>query len=182
MRSREQFVNMQIAIEHLTEGLHPIHLVDTPDANFIPDADCRFASPLKVNGTLTVSENSLVLQADVAVAMTFSCGRCLEEVEEQIRGEIATYYEKTDRAIPEGEELTESDDVEILDYSAQTIDLSRRLAALVSQNISLKPLCSQACKGLCPECGTNLNMGACGCGTRQADPRWHTLKTLLKED
>ena len=110
---------MQIAIEHLAEGLHPIHLENMPAADFIPVEDCRFASPIKVDGTLTVSENSLVLQADVAVSMTFSCGRCLEEVEEQIDGEIATYYEKTDRAIPEGEELTESDDVEVLDYGAE---------------------------------------------------------------
>ncbi len=173
---------MQIAIEHLAEGLHPIHLENMPAADFIPDEDCRFASPIKVDGTLTVSENSLVLQADVAVAMTFSCGRCLEEVEEHISGEIATYYEKTDRAIPEGEELTESDDVEILDYGAKTIDLSRRIAELVNLNIPMKPLCSEACKGLCPECGTNLNVGACGCGTRMVDSRLHTLKTLLKEE
>lgn len=173
---------MQIAIEHLAEGLHPIHLEDMPAAGFIPDWDGRFASPVKVDGTLTVSENSLVLQAEIAVAMTFSCGRCLEEVEEQISGEIATYYEKTDRAIPDGEELTESDDVEILDYSAKTIDLSRRIAELVNLNIPMKPLCSEACKGLCPDCGRNLNEGACGCGTRQTDPRWHTLKSLLKED
>ena len=173
---------MQIAIEHLAEGLHPIHLENMPAADFIPVEDCRFASPIKVDGTLTVSENSLVLQADVAVSMTFSCGRCLEEVEEHIDGEIATYYERTGRAIPDGEELTESDDVEILDYGAKTIDLSRRIAELVNLNIPMKPLCSEACKGLCPDCGTNLNVGACGCGTRMVDSRWHTLKTLLKED
>ena len=173
---------MQIAIEHLAEGLHLIHLEDTPAADFIPDEECRFASPIKVDGTLTVSENSLVLQADIAVSMTFSCGRCLEEVEEHISGEIATYYEKTDRAIPDGEELTESDDVEILDYSAKTIDLSRRIAELVNLNIPMKPLCSEACKGLCPDCGRNLNESAGSGGTRQMDPRWHTLKPLLKED
>ncbi|MXZ76214.1 MAG: DUF177 domain-containing protein [Gemmatimonadetes bacterium] len=173
---------MRIAIEHLAEGLHPIHLEDTPAADFIPDEECRFASPVKVDGTLTVSENSLVLQADIAVSMTFSCGRCLEEVEEHISGEIATYYEKTDRAIPDGEELTESDDVEILDYGAKTIDISRRIAELVNLNIPMKPLCSEACKGLCPDCGTNLNVGACGCGTRMVDSRLHILKTLLKEE
>ncbi len=173
---------MQIAIEHLAEGLHPIHIEDTPAADFLPDEDCRFASPVKVDGTLTVSENSLVLQADIGVDLTFSCGRCLEDMEEHISGEIATYYEKTDRAIPEGEELTEADDVEILDYSAKTIDLRRRIAELVNLNMPMKPLCSDDCKGLCPECGRNLNEGACGCGTRQEDPRWHTLKTLLKEE
>ncbi len=173
---------MQIAIEQLAEGLHPIHLADTPAADFLPVEDCRFASPVKVDGTLTISENSLVLQADITVAMTFSCCRCLEDVEERISGEIATYYEKTDRAIPEGEELTESDDVEVLDYGAKTIDLRRRIAELLNLNIPMKSLCSEDCKGLCSECGRNLNEGDCSCDSQQADPRWHTLKTLLKED
>ncbi len=173
---------MQIAIEHLSEGLHPIHIEDTPSAEFLPDEDCRFASPVKVDGTLTVSENSLVLQADIGVDLAFSCGRCLEDMKEHISGEIATYYEKTDRAIPEGEELTESDDVEILDYGAKTIDLRRRIEELVNLNLPMKPLCSADCKGLCAECGRNLNEGTCECGTRQEDPRWHTLKTLLKEE
>ena len=173
---------MQLAIEDLGEGLHQIHLEETPADDFIPDEDCRFASPVMVDGTLTISENSLVLQAEISVAMTFSCGRCLQDVDERISGEIATYYEKTGRAIPEGEELTESDDVEILDFSAKTIDLSRRIAELVNLNLPMKPLCSEDCKGLCPACGRNLNEGLCGCGTRQVDPRWHTLKTLWKED
>ncbi len=173
---------MQLAIEDLAEGLHPIHLEETPADDFIPVEDCRFASPVTVDGTLTVSENSLVLQAEITVSMTFSCGRCLQDVDDQISGEIATYYEKTGRAIPEGEELTESDDVEILDYSAKTIDLSRRIAELVNLNLPMKPLCSEDCKGLCPGCGINLNEDICGCGTRQVDPRWHTLKSLWKED
>ncbi len=173
---------MQIAIEHLAEGLHPVRIEDTPADGFLPDGDGRFASPVRVNGTLTVSENSLVLQADISVVMTFPCGRCLEDVEEHIGGEIATYYEKTGRVIPEGEELTESDDVEILDYSAKTIDLSRRIAELVNLNMPMKTLCSEDCRGLCPACGSNLNEHTCGCSTRQADPRWNTLKSLLKEE
>ena len=173
---------MQISIENLAEGLHPVHIEDTPSADFLPGEDCRFASPVKIDGTLTVSEHSLVLQAGIAVAMTFACGRCLKDVEEHISGEIATYYEKTGRVIPDGEELTESDDVEILDYGAKTIDLRRRVSELVNLNLPMKPLCSEECKGLCTVCGRNLNEGACSCGTRQEDPRWHTLKTLLKED
>ncbi len=173
---------MQIAIEHLAEGLHQIHVEDTPSADFLPDEDCRFASPVKVEGTLTVSENSLVLQAGITVDMTFACGRCLKDVVESISGEIATYYEKTGRAIPDGEELTEADDVEILDYGAKTIDLRHRIAELVNLNLPMKPLCSEDCRGLCPECGRNLNESACSCGTRQVDPRLYTLKSLLKEE
>jgi uncharacterized protein len=45
----------------------------------------------------------------------------------------------------------------------------------------IKYLCSDSCAGICPGCGADLNEGACGCGGKDADPRWSPLKKLLKE-
>jgi uncharacterized protein len=39
----------------------------------------------------------------------------------------------------------------------------------------MKPLCSDACRGLCPECGTNLNRTECGC-----KPKWKIRLAPLK--
>ena len=33
-------------------------------------------------------------------------------------------------------------------------------------NVPMKPLCRPDCKGLCPDCGADLNEGACSCGSR----------------
>jgi uncharacterized protein len=44
----------------------------------------------------------------------------------------------------------------------------------------MKPLCSEACKGLCAQCGTNLNTGACACAPAWEDPRLAPLKALAK--
>ena len=48
--------------------------------------------------------------------------------------------------------------------------------------LPMKPLCSEACRGLCPECGTNLNRNDCGCAPKWEDPRLAELKTLVKPD
>ena len=45
-------------------------------------------------------------------------------------------------------------------------------------NVPMKPLCRVDCKGLCPECGAELNAGACPCGETKVDPRWGTLAAL----
>jgi uncharacterized protein len=42
----------------------------------------------------------------------------------------------------------------------------------------MKPLCTTACKGLCPQCGTNLNTGRCDCTAKWIDPRLEALKNL----
>jgi uncharacterized protein len=40
----------------------------------------------------------------------------------------------------------------------------------------LNPLCREDCKGLCPQCGTNLNTETCDCAQEWEDPRLAALK------
>jgi uncharacterized protein len=39
-------------------------------------------------------------------------------------------------------------------------------------------LCGEGCRGLCPECGANLNEGDCHCSDEQVDSHWSALKEL----
>ena len=43
-----------------------------------------------------------------------------------------------------------------------------------------KHLCSEDCKGICQECGKNLNDGPCDCATKTGDPRLAALSKLLE--
>ena len=45
------------------------------------------------------------------------------------------------------------------------------------------PLCRDDCRGLCPQCGTNRNLGACSCAP-DADPRspWTVLRDFKLTD
>ena len=47
--------------------------------------------------------------------------------------------------------------------------------------LPMKPLCKPDCKGLCPSCGKDLNLGACGCTHETIDPRWEALKALKEK-
>ena len=42
----------------------------------------------------------------------------------------------------------------------------------------MKPLCREDCKGLCAQCGTNLNTDTCECAPVWEDPRLAALKVL----
>jgi len=50
--------------------------------------------------------------------------------------------------------------------------------------LPVKPLCSDECKGLCPDCGQDLNAGPCKCGGAELDPRLAALRglTIAKKD
>ena len=45
-------------------------------------------------------------------------------------------------------------------------------------DMDTKYLCRPDCKGVCPECGQNLNEGPCSC-RKKPDPRLAVLEQLL---
>lgn len=56
------------------------------------------------------------------------------------------------------------------------------VGALVWQQFALampvKPLCKRECKGLCAQCGEDLNTGSCTCEKQNLDPRLAALRGL----
>jgi uncharacterized protein len=45
----------------------------------------------------------------------------------------------------------------------------------------MQPLCRPECRGLCPDCGSNLNLGPCSCPMKSAEPRWRALTELRQK-
>ncbi|MBI5187527.1 MAG: DUF177 domain-containing protein, partial [Nitrospirae bacterium] len=65
-------------------------------------------------------------------------------------------------------------------YSGEELELLDLIKEQVMLNLPMKPLCSDSCKGICPQCGTDLNEGNCGCSREDIDPRLEVLKRLLE--
>ncbi len=61
------------------------------------------------------------------------------------------------------------------------IDLDEILLTNFVLDMDSKCLCREDCKGLCPRCGKNLNLGPCGCG-KEIDPRFAVLEQLLDKE
>ncbi|MCR5576494.1 MAG: DUF177 domain-containing protein [Oscillospiraceae bacterium] len=70
------------------------------------------------------------------------------------------------------------DDPELFVLQNDGIDLDEVLSTLFVLDMETKFLCSEDCKGLCPTCGKNLNLGPCGC-RKTLDPRFAVLEQLL---
>ena len=70
------------------------------------------------------------------------------------------------------------DDPELFVLQDDGIDLDEVLTTLFVLDMETKFLCKEDCKGLCPSCGKNLNLGPCGC-RKSIDPRFAVLEQLL---
>jgi uncharacterized protein len=84
--------------------------------------------------------------------------------------------------VGEGEKEVEEDDLATAFYSDEQIDLGHLIMEQFQLALPMKPLCAEACRGLCPECGANLNRTDCGCTPKWEDPRLAALEVLLRPE
>ena len=116
-------------------------------------------------------------QGEVAARVTLECARCLALFEMEVNNSVDFIVCSTDMHDAHRKEALDDEDYVLLDHY-QRADLTEIVRQAILLAVSLKPLCSEDCKGLCAQCGKNLNDGPCGCKTEVIDERWAALKKL----
>ena len=126
------------------------------------------------------THQGLLLSATIRVQTEAECGRCLKGIEHQ--SVVAVEEECFPTVDPStGRRMFPPDVAEgvlHIDYS-QMLDLSDVMRQYLLTSEPLKVLCREDCKGICPECGVDLNVDGCKCSQAQVDPRWGALAELL---
>jgi uncharacterized protein len=88
------------------------------------------------------------------------------------------YLPSSQASTTDEEREVEEDDLETSYYTDDQIDLSELMREQFYLALPMKPLCREDCKGLCAQCGTNLNTGTCDCAPVWEDPRLAALKAF----
>ena len=110
----------------------------------------------------------LRMEGEIRAEMVCICDRCGTAFER-------TKNTKVDVVLAE-EESEENPDLFAL--TGDAVDLDEVLGSFFIMDMDMKVLCSETCKGLCPICGKNLNLGPCEC-RKEPDPRFAVLEQLL---
>ena len=122
------------------------------------------------NGMLSVANtgDAILIQGTAAGDAATQCARCLEDVTYGLEGDIEGYFLVGGEEEAETPEDMEGDEFDFLPDNRK-IDLVPLIVAALLLEVPLVPLCDDDCKGLCPQCGANLNEGPCGCSRDEAD-------------
>lgn len=132
---------------------------------------------LNLNIIKTCQNISLV--GDVEVNLEATCDRCLEKFSKKSKTPLnLTLLPYSSMSFnDEGtQEDSGTDDENISYYKTDEIDLDEILKENLYLNMPLRDLCQESCKGLCPQCGQNLNLAVCDCREKSPDPRLAILK------
>ncbi|MCI8629882.1 MAG: DUF177 domain-containing protein [Firmicutes bacterium] len=137
-----------------------------------PDVVC-FSEPVVIKGVLTNTKKGILFEADGNTEAVYLCSRCLERVKVPIQFNINEMFYPSGSVENEKEAETFCDD---------EMDLTDVIQRSILENLPMKVVCKEECKGLCPKCGKNLNEGDCDCNDTEFDPRLESLRTLFNVD
>lgn len=118
---------------------------------------------------LTRANRRILATGTLQTAVTAECVRCLTPL-------------KLTLTLPIEEQFALSPTVDPVYYIDEGgwLSLSQPLREQILLAMPIHLVCQPECKGLCVDCGQNLNDGLCSCGTEDIDPRLAALKSLLR--
>ena len=118
----------------------------------------------------------------VQTRLELECGRCLDRFEVPVDSTFELRYVPASTNTGEGEREVEEDDLTTAFYRDEQLNLGELMHEQFVLALPMKPLCSERCKGLCPQCGTNLNAASCDCSPAWKDSRLAGLQVLIDRD
>ena len=137
------------------------------------DGGYPFVSPVHVQGIFR--NEAGVVSVDMHVQFHFSapCDRCMAEVDREYDFRFHHFL---------ADHLNDEDNDDFLLIEDMRVELESFVREEIFLALPTKFLCREECRGLCPQCGKNLNDGPCGC-VKPIDPRLEVLRQLLdKQD
>lgn len=161
---------------------HPILF----DVTYAP-GEIGFAEELRQLGGLHAAGNAELLrntlgevriQGHLTVELETACDRCLEPAAIPIDADFDLFYRPAITTSNHAEVHLEEGEIDLSFYEGDSLALRDVLREHVLLSLPMRLTCSEDCKGLCPDCGANLNLSPCGCAAKRMDLRWSALKDL----
>ena len=131
------------------------------------------SEPVLAEGNVRNTAGVLVMQGSIATTIHGICDRCASEFHRKVEFPI-------DVVLVTKLESEENEDEWVFPLEGDSADLDDIVRTVFVLNLDSKLLCKEDCKGLCPQCGKNLNGGPCNC-RKELDPRFAALKQLLEK-
>lgn len=161
---------MEIRIESLK--VRPRRLVfEEPPENFPVLRELVEKGELALPGSIgaelvaTLVGSLVEVEGKLFCRVVLPCSRCLNPVEQQLDLTVALSFSRQATTSTEASgdvELTE-DQVGLIPYEGDVIDLRLPLEQELLMSLPQHPLCTDNCAGLCPVCGADRNRNACDC-------------------
>jgi uncharacterized protein len=142
----------------------------------------QIVAPVELEFDIHKDKDKFRLEGHLRTELELPCSRCLEPYRFAVDADFDQRYLPASAASTDPDREVQEDDLETSYYSDDQIDLAELMREQFYLALPMKPLCRDECRGLCPQCGTNLNTGACDCSPVWDDPRLAALKAIKEKN
>lgn len=126
-----------------------------------------FPEPIVIRVRVFRVNTMVEVEGVVTTSVRYACSRCLKDFTAPLDVDFALTYVRELPPVNDeesGEELElNAEDLGLELLTGEEIDLHEVIQEQVLLGLPLQPLCDDACRGLCPHCGADLNNTTCGC-------------------
>lgn len=129
-----------------------------------------FVTPVVVKGEVSNKAGVVVLNYTASFCLELCCDRCLEVFKQS--------FSIKNEEILVAELNTDNDEYILVED--MKLDMDELCVSDIILSLPSKIVCNEDCKGLCSQCGANLNRNECHCKKQEVDPRLSVLSELLK--
>ncbi|MDP4177418.1 MAG: DUF177 domain-containing protein [Bacillota bacterium] len=140
-------------------------------SDFKSDEFIKFNKPVHLSGILNLLGDIINFDGIIRTELELVCSRCNENFNQNIDIPIVEKFSNKEK------DINVFDD--IIYFNGDNIDITDVIQNNIIMTLPIKMLCMEDCKGLCQNCGTNLNFHSCNCSKDTIDPRLSKLKDLF---
>ena len=158
-------------------GAHASHTFEEPLAR---DPDLELVEPARGTFTVTNSGPLLVLRGSMTAAVRLQCARCLEPVTVAIEAPLSEAFSTRPPAEAIEDRTIDVEEPERAAFHENILDLTELVRQNIIVNLPIRPLCQEACPGICPRCGSTLSSGACTCPPEEPPRPLAELRKLIE--
>jgi uncharacterized protein len=171
---------MQLDLTRYRQPLgHFSRTFDPQDAGQVEEA-YRIVAPVHLEFDVHKDKGRFRLAGRTETELELLCSRCLESFRLPVAATFDLRYHPASEMSVANDQEVPDEDLETSYYEDNEIDLNGLMREQFYLALPMKPLCQDLCRGLCPQCGTNLNGGECQCPAAWEDPRLAPLRSLTR--
>ena len=149
---------MKINVKRIPEDGEILRGAEPPSIIDLDEPDVHFNREVAYDFLAQIQGNALLVTGTLKTSATLRCSRCLVAFEQTLVVGHFVFHQEL-----HGEDF---------------VDLTPNIREDIILELPQRALCQEDCRGLCPQCGKNLNEGSCQCRPKQENLRWHALDQL----
>ncbi len=120
----------------------------------------QFTSPIRIGFHVEKGVGKIRLNLSAFTTGLLICDRCGEDFQQQIFGRNTVFFVQREESLPD--EMP-GDETRSFLPGENNLDITVEILDAILLSMPMQNICTGGCKGLCIDCGVNLNQESCTC-------------------